>query len=145
MVCILRHWRRRLGTEELYKPSLCRRVSVRHSFCLLSRTNARRFGRVFAIAIAWSLWSRTLCPWWLSFVAPPPRTWYLKGFCTISVSWLITSNRFFFQYSSMECNRTAHLLTTHVSRCSITLFWNLVFPEWMFNELALEANVFVRL
>ncbi|BFG21655.1 hypothetical protein CerSpe_079290 [Prunus speciosa] len=54
-------------------------------------------------------------------------------------------DRVIYMHTSCSCNRTAHLVASFVSKQRGTHFWVLVCPNWLFNCLAEDVNVFVRL
>ncbi|CAL9016420.1 unnamed protein product [Prunus brigantina] len=50
-----------------------------------------------------------------------------------------------FMYAPRSCNTAAHEVATFVYRNGGLFWWDFIPPEWLFNTLACEANVSVRL
>ncbi|RXH90636.1 hypothetical protein DVH24_035400 [Malus domestica] len=50
-----------------------------------------------------------------------------------------------FLFTPCSCNGVAHLVTTHVTRVGGCHMWDYFEPEWLFNALAFDVNISIRI
>ncbi|CAL8082678.1 unnamed protein product [Prunus armeniaca] len=50
-----------------------------------------------------------------------------------------------FTFVNRRCNAAAHLVAAHVSRVGGEFKWDQLWPEWLFDTLAADVNITIRL
>ncbi|BFG14968.1 hypothetical protein CerSpe_012420 [Prunus speciosa] len=50
-----------------------------------------------------------------------------------------------FTFVNRRCNAAAHLVAAHVSRMGGKFNWDQLWPEWLFDTLAADVNIPIRL